>query len=329
MTTTAPDLIPMAPIAPLRARRRLGDRAFRALVVGAGVAVLVILALVALVMTRASIPWFEEWGWRSIFGTDWVPSSGANASLEALALIYGSVLTAAIAMLVAVPLSLGIALFVTEVAPAMLRKPVVLVIDLLAVVPSVVFGLWGLNVLAQPLSGVYQSVSDATNGVPVLGSVLTGDPVSGISFMTAGLILALMATPIIASLAREVLATTPRGLKEGALALGATRWEMVRGAVFPHARGGLVAASMIGLGRALGETIAVVLLVGASARITPGVFSSGETMAAAIARNFNEATGTTRSALIGLGLVLFVITLAINIAARSIVRRIQRRSAGA
>jgi phosphate transport system permease protein len=325
MTITASELTPPTPFA---GSRRIGDRTFRILAVASGAAVLVLLGLIALTMTRASIPWFMTWGWSALFGTVWVPSTGANASLEALALIYGSLLTATIAMLIAVPLSIGIALFVTEVAPRALRKPVILIVDLLAVVPSVVFGLWGLNVLAKPLAGVYTSMSDAFAGWPVVGAVFTGKPVSGVSFMTAGLILALMATPIIASLSREVLATTPSALKEAALALGATRWEMVRGAVFPHARGGLVAAVMIGLGRALGETIAVVLLVGASARITTAVFSSGETMAAAIARNFNEATGTTRSALIGLGVVLFAITLLINIVARTIVQRVQKRGRG-
>ncbi|MFZ4515381.1 MAG: phosphate ABC transporter permease subunit PstC [Acidimicrobiia bacterium] len=321
-------LPPLPDVAKRSQRGRRFDQAFRIAAVSAAVVLLGLLALIVVSTLNASIPWFRDWGWDSILGTRWVPSDGAGASLEALALIYGSIITSLIALVIAVPLSIGVALFVTEIAPTALRAPVIFVIDLLAVIPSVVFGLWGLNVLAQPLSRLYESISATCDGWPILGTILDGKPVSGVSLMTGGLILSLMATPIVASLSREVVATTPTSLKEAALALGATRWEMMKVAVLAHSRSGLAASALIGLGRALGETIAVVLVVGASARITPALFSSGDTMAAAIARNFNEATGVTRSALIGLGVVLLVVTFVINVSARTIIRRVQSRSAG-
>ena len=202
------------------------------------------------------------------------------------------------------------------------------VIDLLAVVPSVVFGLWGVLVLSVHIKGLYKWLSSTFDGWPVLGT-LFGDNPQGRSFFTAGIILAVMITPIIVSISREVIETTPQNDKEAALGLGATKWEMIRGAVLPHSKGGLVGAVMLGLGRAMGETIAVALVIGSTAQITSHVFFPGDAMAAVIANQFGEAGALHKSALIGLGVVLFVITILVNVAARGIVTRMDRRTQGA
>jgi phosphate transport system permease protein len=204
----------------------------------------------------------------------------------------------------------------------------VYVIDLLAVVPSVVWGLWGILVFAPWVQGIYSSIASGVKGIPVLGS-LFGPPTSGASFFTAGIILAVMITPIVTSLSREVIATVPAIDKEGAYALGATRWEMIRGAVWPHSQGGVVGAILVGLGRAMGETIAAALVIGSSATVTSHLFGTGYSIPAVIANQFGEASGEFRSALIGLGVLLFVITIIVNLAARGIVERSSRRMRGA
>jgi phosphate transport system permease protein len=193
----------------------------------------------------------------------------------------------------------------------------------------VVFGLWGVLVVAPVLVHVYRWFNDVLGSVPVLGSVF-GVPVgTGRSFMTAGIILAIMVTPIITSISREVLSTVPQANKDAAYALGATRWEMIRGAVFPHSFGGLVGGVMLGLGRAMGETIAVALVIGGATAITPNIFAGGNSMAAVIVQQFGESSGTFTAALIGLGVVLFAMTVLVNLAARVVVRRTQARMQGA
>jgi phosphate transport system permease protein len=199
--------------------------------------------------------------------------------------------------------------------------------DVLAAVPSVVFGLWGLRILAPKLQGVYHNAFfDFLGGLPLVGRFFQAN--TGVGFMTAGLVVALMVTPIITSVTREVFATVPRNDKEGALALGATRWEMIRGVVLPHSSGGITGAVMLGFGRALGETIAVALLIGANPQISANLLGTGETIPAQIARNLSEANGTFRSALIGLGFVLFVITIVVNVSARRFVLIVDRRLKG-
>jgi phosphate transport system permease protein len=195
----------------------------------------------------------------------------------------------------------------------------------LAAVPSVVFGLWALGVLEAPLANIYSSVSSATSGIPLLGDVFANPNPSGASFMTAGIVVAIMITPIVTAITREVYATCPASQKEAALALGATRWEMIRGAVFPHSRSGVTAAVIIGFGRAVGETIAVALIIGSSPRLTEQILGPGDTMASIIANQFGEATGTQRSALIGLGVVLLTLTVIIGIVARTVLARNQRK----
>src|SRR4051812_48144868 len=283
----------------LRGKRRTADTAFRWLAIGAAAAVLLVLALIAIVMSNRAFPVLDLMGFDFVSSTRWSP---ANALFGALPFIWGTVYTALIAVVIAVPISLGVALFITQVAPARLRRPLVYVVDLLAVIPSVVFGLWGILVLAPHL---------------------------GRSFLTAGVILAIMITPIITSLAREVIETTPPGEKEAALALGATRWEMIVGSVWPHSKGGLVGAVMLGLGRAMGETIAAALVIGSAlGQITVHATKAGNSMPAVIANEWGEADTMHKSALIALAVVLFIITIAVNLIATAIVRRSMLRSRG-
>jgi len=303
---------------------RRGDAAFRGLALLAGLVVLAVLALIAVATTGEAWPAIQEEGLSFLTSDAWVPSEGRYG---ALALVYGTLLSSLVALVLAVPVSVGIALFANEAAPRRLRRPVVYVMDLLAAIPSVVYGFWGLVVLAPAAQPVYGSISGAVDGVPVLGWILAGD--SGRSFMTAGVILAVMVTPIITSLSREVIATVPRAQREAAYAMGATRWEVIRAAVLPWSRGGIVGAVMLGLGRAMGETIAVALVIGSSAQITSHLFEPGDSMAAVVVNQFGESTGTHRAALIGLGVVLFVVTIVVNVSARALVRHLDRRSQGA
>jgi phosphate transport system permease protein len=298
-----------------------GDQVFKVVTLAAGLAVLLILALIAYSTTKEAWPAFKAEGFSFITSSDWAP---ANNQFGALAFIYGTALTAFIAVLLAVPVSLGIALFTNEAAPRRVRKIIVYVMDLLAAIPSVVYGLWGILVFAPNVVHVYQWIADRTEGIPVLGSVFGGNA-SGKSFMTAGIILAIMITPIITSLSREVIATVSPMQREAAYGMGATRWEAIRQAVLPASRGGIVGAVMLGLGRAMGETIAAALVIGSSAQITSHVFYPGDSMPAVIANQFGEAGGLQRSALIGLGVVLFLVTIIVNVLARAVVGRMDRR----
>jgi phosphate transport system permease protein len=301
---------------------RVTDRVFRVVTLVAGLLVLVILALIVIETGGQARSWFSAEGLGSIFSSNWDP---AHHHFGALALVVGTLLVSFLALLIAVPVSVGLALFMTEVAPRRLRRYFVYTIDLLAAVPSVVFGLWAIHVLLQPLADVYSSISSATAGVPLLDTLFGSPSRSGQAIMTAGIVVGIMITPIVTAITREVFATCPASQKEAALALGATRWEMIRGSVFPHSRSGIVSAVMIGFGRAVGETIAVALVVGSNQRLTAHLFGTGDTMASIIVNEFGDATGTWRSALIGLGLVLLVITVVIGIVARSALGRAERR----
>ncbi len=301
---------------------RTTDRLFRFLCLAAGLTVLVVLGLIIVTTAGQARDWFNAEGLSAIFSSNWDP---AHQHFGALGLAYGTMLVSTIALLFAVPVSIGIALFVTEVSPRFLRRPIVYVIDLLAAIPSVVFGLWALNQFTHPLANIYSSISSATSGIPILDSLFAHPSASGQAFFTAGLVVAIMITPIITAITREVFATTPASQKEAALALGATRWEMIRGSVFPHSRSGVASAVIIGFGRAVGETIAVALVVGSSPRLTAQIFGTGDTMASIIANEFGDASGTWRSALIGLGLVLLVLTIIIGFVARAVLSRTDRR----
>ncbi len=302
-----------------------GDAWFGGVALAAGVTVLLVLGLIAVSTTAQALPAFATQGPSFLWSTDWNPNQGR---FGALAFIYGTVLVSTIAVVLAVPVSLGIALFTNELAPARMRKPIAYVMDLLAAIPSVVYGLWGLLVLAPSIQPAYQAIADSAGTWPVLDRFFGGNA-SGKSYMTAGLILAIMITPIITSLSREVIAVVPASQREAAMALGATRWEMIRATVIPWARSGIVGSVMLGLGRAMGETIAAALVIGSSVQVSTRLFGSGDAMPAYIANQFGEAGGTFRSALIGLGVVLFVLTIIVNLTARSVVTRFDLRTRGA
>jgi len=305
-------------------RGAAADTVFRYAALGAGLSILLILGGIAVSTTQKAWPAFAKAGLSYVFTDNWNPNTG---DFGALSFIYGTIVVSLIAVIVAVPVSVGIALFVTEVAPRRWRGLLTTVIDLLAAVPSVVFGLWGFLVLRPQLKDLFNWIADKVHGVPVVRSVL-GPSLSGQSFMSAGLIVALMITPIITSITREVFLTVPRNDKDGALALGATRWEMIKGVVLPHSSIGVTGAVMLGLGRAMGETIAIALVIGASPQIVPNLFAQGEAMPSVIARNLNESTGDYQAALIGLGVVLFVLTILVNIAARHLVVRFDQSLKG-
>ena len=320
------------PVRPLTHRRPLGDRTFQVLALGAGLLVLAILVLITVSTAQQSASWFSAEGITGIFSTPWVTVPG-HFQLGALTFIYGTAVTALIAIILAVPVSVAIALLLTEVLSYRWARPIVYIIDLLAVVPSVVWGLWGILVFAPWLArDVYAPIASGVKGIPVLGDLFgpqQNGSVSGPSFFTAGIILAFMITPIVTSLSREVIATVPAIDREGAYALGATRWEMIRGVVFPHSQAGIVGSVLLGLGRAMGETIAAALVIGSSTQITARLFSPGYNMPSVIANQFGEASGEFRAALIGIGLLLFVFTIIINVLARAVVARSLARQRGA
>jgi phosphate transport system permease protein len=291
---------------PLQGGSRLADQTFRWMCLASGLLVLVVLGLILVSTTKEAMPAFRHEGLGFVTSTNWNPASG---HFGALAFVYGTLVVSAIALAIAVPVSLGLALFITELAPARLRTPVTYLVDLLAAIPSVVYGLWGILVFGPQIAGFFNGASQK-------------------SFMTAGIILAVMMTPIVTSIAKEVFATVPRDQKEAAWGLGATRFEMIRGAVLPSSRTGLVGAVMLGLGRAMGETIAVALVIGSSPAVTAHLFGPGDAMASVVANQFGEAAGTHRAALIGLGVVLFVMTVLVNLLARKITGRAGRRLAG-
>ena len=311
---------------PLGTERQPGsiaDGTFRAIALLSALLVLAVLGLILWSTTDQAWAAFAHEGIDFLTSNSWYPS---KLEFGALSLIWGTLLISLVALAIAVPISIGIALFITEVAPTWMRKPVVYVIDLLATIPSVVYGLWGLLVFAPAVLGFYQDLADTFSGVPVIGTLLDGTPVSARSFMTAGIILAIMVVPIVTSISREVFATTPVAMKEASLALGATRWEMMRGSVLPHGRNGVVSAILIGLGRAIGETIAVVLVIGSvQNEITLHLFNAGDSMASVIVTQFGEAQGLHRSALIGLGVILFLVTVVVGIIARLFIARSDRR----
>jgi phosphate transport system permease protein len=298
------------------------ERSFRVVTLGSGLMVLVVLGLIALTTSTKAWQALSHQGLSFVYSTHWDPPNGF---FGAWGYIFGTLISSALALLIGVPISLGIALTLTEVAPRRLRRGVIYLIDLLAAVPSVVYGLWGVLVAAPKLGRFYEHVGHVTAHVPILNTFFSGG-VSGECIFTAGLVLALMIIPIITSLSREVFETVPAAQREAALALGSTRWEMIRGSVLPYGRSGVVGAVMLGLGRAMGETIAVALLIGSAAQVTPHLFASGDTMAAVIVNQFGDnQTGLAGSGFLALGVVLFVITLVINLGARVVLSRSEQR----
>jgi phosphate ABC transporter permease protein PstC len=280
------------------------------------VLILVLLAYFFVRLIGQSGSVFGKYGLGFVFGNDWDVSRNIY---HGAALVVGTLITSAIALTIGVPVAVGTALFINEICPRRLRGTLAVLVDLLAAVPSVVYGLWGVFVLAPKLLPVEKWFASTFSFIPWLGG---GTPAL-YNYFIAGLILAIMILPIVSAIAREVIATVPAEHKEAALALGATRWEMIRMAVLPYSRSGITGGAMLGLGRAIGETIAVVLVIGNAPTIGHHIFSQGYTLAAVIANEFGEAANTPvhSSALFAAGLVLFVLTLAVNIVARWFVAR--------
>ncbi|MGD9695125.1 MAG: phosphate ABC transporter permease subunit PstC [Thermoleophilia bacterium] len=297
----------------------LADRGYVAIVVAVTAAALATMGYLLWQVLDASRDAWSAFGvWGFLSGTDWLatPVTG-EPLLGALPFIYGTLVTSAIALAIAVPLAVGVALATTVFLPRRLRGPVAAVVDLLAAVPSVVYGLWGLLVLVPALTPALRWIADHNGPFGFLEG-----PVTISSYLVSGLVLALMVLPIVAAITREVLLTVPPDQQEAAYALGATRWEMVRSAMLPWARSGIVGASALGLGRAVGETIAIALLLGNTPNIWGSLLGPGATMASAIALEFASATsGLHASALCGLAVVLFMLSLVINVLARILVSR--------
>lgn len=296
---------------------RKADSLFAIFAALSGVLILLVLAYMVISTTGTALPVFGSQGISFITSSEWRPGEG---QFGALAFIYGTIITSVIALVIAVPLSLGVSLFLTEYSPRRLKGPIGYAVDLLAAVPSVVYGLWGVFILLPLfLQPAAEFLNKYLGFIPIFG----GSP-SGLSYFGAGVILAIMITPIISSLCREVFGTVPDADRQAAYALGATKWEMIRQAVLPRGRAGVVGAVMLGLGRALGETIAIALLIGSRAEVSASVLEPGYSMAAVIANQFQEATGDHIRALVGIGVVLFAMTIVINMGARALVWRFNR-----
>ena len=284
--------------------------------------ILVVLAYFFIRLIGQSTDVFSKFGLSFVFGNDWDPS---HSVYHGFALLFGTLVTSAIALVIGVPVAISGALYLTELCPRRLRASLGMLVDLLAAVPSVVYGLWGVFVLAPKLLPVEKWFATTFSFIPFVG----GTPAL-YNYFIAGLVLAIMILPIVSAIAREVMATVPPEHKEAALALGATRWEMIRIAVLPYARPGITGGAMLGLGRALGETIAVVVLIGNAPVVGHSIFTQGYSLAAVIANEFGEAASTPlhSSALFAAGLVLFVLTLLVNIVARRFIVRGQRGARG-
>ena len=308
-----------------RALRRfsLGDRTFHLLTKTCAIAVLVVLASVILALIDGS------WLALNTFGLDFFTTQRWNPVTEkfsAVAPIYGTIVTSAIAMLMGVPIGIGIAMFLTEICPVYLRRPIGTAIELLAGIPSIIYGIWGLFVFA-PFFQVYVQplLIDTFANVPLLSHLFSGPPY-GIGVLTAGLILAIMVLPFITSITRDVFETVPSVLKEAAYGIGCTRWEVVRRVVIPYTRLGLIGGIMLGLGRALGETMAVTFVIGNAHRVSASILAPGTTISASIANEFTEAVGDLyTSSLIALGLILFCITFIVLAVARLMLSRLERK----
>jgi phosphate transport system permease protein len=301
-----------------------GDRAYDWVTTAFAAMVPVLLLLIFTAVGVAGWPALREFGVGFVTSSAWDPVNGRFGAAPAL---YGTIVSSAIALLIATPLALGSAIFLSEFAPRWLRQPVAFTVDLLAAIPSVIYGLWGIFVLV-PIVRDY--VTPFLKDTLHLGATpLFSGPNYGPSMLSAGLILSIMVLPYISAVTREVLMAVPRSQREAALALGATRWEMIRDAVLPYARSGIVGGVMLGLGRALGETMAVTMLIGNRHEISTSLLAPGYTMASLIANEFSEATGDLHlSALMAVGFVLLLLTFAVNAVARWLVWRTARAGAG-
>jgi phosphate transport system permease protein len=294
------------------ARGGVGDRVFKGLATGAGVAILATLAGVALFLVVRAWPALTA-------GAEELPG-GENLAAYIWPLAFGTLVAATIAIVIAVPLSVAVALFISHIAPRRIAQPMSYLIDLLAAIPSVIYGLWGIAVLGPSSVGILNWLERNAGWFPLFEGPASS---TGRTMLVAGVVLAVMILPIITAVTRSVFEQTPKRLQEGALALGATRWEMIRLTVLPFGKSAIISASMLGLGRALGETMAVAIVLSVSGAVTFNLIGSGNpsTIAANIALDFPESSGLAINALIASGLVLFAVTLVVNMAARAVINR--------
>ncbi len=322
MSATAPTVSGDRSVLERSPAARLPDRVLKWGLTALAALILALLAYFFIRLIGQSKDAFSSFGLKFIFGNDWDVSRNIYHGAP---LVVGTLITSAIALVIGVPIAVATALFIAELCPRRLRGPFGVLVDLLAAVPSVVYGLWGVFVLIPKLLPAEKWFASTFSFLPFVGGTVTGP-----NYFIAGLILAIMILPIVSAISREVIATVPSENKEAALALGATRWEMIRMAVLPYARPGITGGAMLGLGRALGETIAVVLVIGNAPVIGHSIFSQGYSLAAVIANEFGEAANTPihSSALFAAGLVLFVLTLIVNIIARGFIARGERGRRG-
>jgi phosphate ABC transporter permease protein PstC len=309
----------LGPSLTLPLRAKLPDQALRWILTALAAGILVLIGYFFIRLIAEAQPALSKFG---LFGFTFDNNWDVSRSIYgALPLVVGTLVTSAIALAIGVPVAVATALYLTELCPRRMRGLLTVLLELLAAVPSVVYGLWGVFVLIPNLRGAEQWFGRTFDWVPFVGP-----DVAGPNYFIAGLILAIMILPIVSAISREVIATVPDAQKEAALALGATRWEMIRMAVLPYSRAGISGAAMLGLGRAIGETIAVTLVIGNAPEIGHTIFAQGYTLAAVIANEFGEAANNElhRAALIAAGLVLFLLTLVVNMAARAVVKRAAR-----
>ncbi len=298
----------------------VGDRIYGATVAACALAIPALLVVLGAVLVTAAWPALRDTGLALVTGRVWDVGAGRFGALPA---VVGTLVTSAIALTIAAPLAIGVSIVISELAPGAVRAPLAFFVDLLAAIPSVVYGLWGLFVLVPLLRARVMPFLSDTLGLGALP--LFRGPAYGPSLLAAGLVLAIMVLPYIAAVGREVLAAVPRSQREAALALGATRWEMIRDAVLPNARSGLVGGTMLGLGRALGETMAVTMVIGNRHDLPDSLFDPAYTMAALLANEFAEASSDAHlSALMAVALLLLGVTFLVNVLARLLVARVGR-----
>ncbi|WP_046865532.1 phosphate ABC transporter permease subunit PstC [Microvirga massiliensis] len=298
------------------------DRVFRAASFASAILVLLVLVGIIGAMIYGGWPAFREFGPGFITSSVW---NVQNDEYGAWVAIVGTLTSALIALVIGVPISLGIAIFLTQLAPGWMRRPVATTIELLAAVPSIIYGMWGLFVFAPLFARFVQiPVSSLVEGIPILGTIFYARVPSGVGILTAGIILAIMIIPFIASVARDILEQIPTVLRESAYGIGCTTWEVVRHVLMPQAGVSIIGAIMLGLGRALGETMAVTFVIGNANRLSLSIFDPGSTIASRIANEFNEAIGLQLNALAALGCILFIVTFAVLVVARLLVARVQR-----
>jgi len=305
--------------------QRIQDAAFRGATQVFAAGVLVLLGAVLVSLAVGAAPAFEKFGWRFLINQAWNP---VTENFGALPAIYGTLITSLIAMLIAIPVGLGIAVFLTELCPPPLRRPIGTLIELLAAIPSIIYGIWGFFVLAPVMANYVQPALIGSVGqLPIVGALFSGAPF-GLGVLTAGLILAVMVLPFIASVTRDVFLTVPPMLRESAYGVGATTAEVVRHIVLPYTRSGVIGGIMLGLGRALGETMAVTFVIGNANRLQASLLAPGTTISATLANQFAEANGDMYVAsLFALGLILFVITFLVLAAAKLMLLRLEQRAA--